>query len=41
VLTVDERGLIERTEEFYTTSFHGGVPFEDYNFQGIEGHLVP
>jgi hypothetical protein len=40
VLTVDEAGLIERTEEFYSTSFPSGAPFKDYNFRASDGSLV-
>ena len=40
VLTVNEAGLIERTEEFYSTNFPSGVPFKDYNFRGIDNSVA-
>ncbi|WP_179377712.1 nuclear transport factor 2 family protein [Rhodococcus sp. ACS1] len=40
VLSVNEQGLITRTEEFYSTSFPNGIPFEDYNFRGSSAPLV-
>ncbi|MFF7777073.1 nuclear transport factor 2 family protein [Streptomyces tanashiensis] len=36
ILTVDDDGLVGRTEEFYSTNFPTGVPFENYHFRGSD-----